>query len=302
MTFLQMQQELSGRLTAYDETVSQDATQLKRWLNMAQQFICGRMNWPFMLAQEIIQTVTDYTTGTCAVGLVGTTVTFSATIALSKTNHFIKFSDTDNWYQITAHTAGAATATISPAFGGAAALTAATYTIRKLWYATSTPLQSILDIKRLDPGSRIVSLSPRAADMFLPLYNSTGVPYQYISSVPASDGGLQFSLLYSPADTANLMVRGIKALSDLSADSDVSVIPTRWHPGVVAQGAYYGFTALDDDRAKPAFEEADIVVQDMARVFSHDLGRHRVMRPVDDENQFGGPVWVMPDNFGIPGS
>ena len=44
MNFLTMQQELAGRLRAYDETISGDATQLKRWLNIGQQHVTSADN------------------------------------------------------------------------------------------------------------------------------------------------------------------------------------------------------------------------------------------------------------------
>ena len=83
MNFLTMQQELGYRLN-YDPTNTVDQTKLKRWLNMAQQYICGKKLWPFMMAEEIVQTVIDYTTGTATVAAADTAVTFSATLPTQK--------------------------------------------------------------------------------------------------------------------------------------------------------------------------------------------------------------------------
>jgi len=47
MTFLTMQQELESRLSVYDLTVATQATKLKRWLNMAVQYICGKRLWSY---------------------------------------------------------------------------------------------------------------------------------------------------------------------------------------------------------------------------------------------------------------
>lgn len=297
MNFLTMQQELSDRLGVYDQTVSTDATKLKRWLNMAQQDVCAKKNWPFMVGHEIIQTVTDYTTGTCSVSAAGSTVTFSGTITDSKTNFFIKFSSADDWYKITAHTAGASTATITPSYGQTTDLTAGTFTIRKLWYYTSTPFDSILDIKKTVSGRRLESVNVRESDMFLPLYLSSGTPYQYILSIPDTTSGLALSFLYSPDTAINLQVRGIKKLSDLSSDSDTSIIPARWHSAVIDMASFYGFSSVDDTRAADFYKRAEIGIDDMSRVFSQDLGRHRIMRPIDAQNNVG-PVYSWPSNFG----
>lgn len=289
-----MQQECESRLNGFDLTISADATKIKRWLNMAQQYVCGKRIWPFMLAEEIVQTVTDYTTGTCTVAAAGTTVTFSGTIADSKTNQYIQFASSNDWYKITAHTAGASTATISPA--AISANTAATYTIRKLLYASTTPLTQILDMKQLVTPTRIISASPRTADFMLPLYYGTSNPYYYIMSSPNSSGTQQFSLLPSPSATINIMVRGLQALTDMSSDSDTSIIPVQWHDAVINIACFFGFQGLDDSRSSSEFQAGELRISDMARVYSHDLGRHRVMQPFYGENNLE-PTWVFPNNF-----
>jgi len=295
MTFLTLQQELESRLSAYDLSNSTQATKIKRWLNMAQQYICGKRLWPFMMTEEIVQTVVDYTTGTASVAAAGTTVTFSATIADSKTNQYIQFASSNDWYQITAHTAGASTATISPA--ATAVNTSAAYTIRKLLYTTSTPLIQILDMKQLVTPVRLISQSPREADFFLPLYYSAGTPYYYIVSSPNSSGSLQFSLMLSPDAALNIMVRGVKALTDMSDDADVSVIPTPWQDAIINIAAFYGFQGLDDTRAKSELELGELRINDMARVYTNDLSRHRVMQGVENDVNFG-LQWALPSNFG----
>jgi len=290
-----MQQELESRLSAYDLNVSSQATKIKRWLNMGVQYICGKRLWPFTITEEIVQTVPDYTTGTASVAAAGTTVTFSATIADSKSNQYIQFASSSDWYKITAHTAGTDTATISPP--AISANTTATYKIRKLLYSTATPLTQIIDMKQLVTPVRLMSQSPLGADFFLPLYYDTGTPYYYIVSSPDSTGALQFSLVLSPDSAINLMVRGVKNLTDMSSDSDTSVIPVPWHDAVINIGASYGFQGLDDTRAKSELEIGELRINDMARTYTTDLGRHRVMAPVDNDSNFG-LQWALPSDFG----
>jgi len=294
-TFLVLQQELADRLVAYDQTVSADATKLKRWLNLAQQYICGKRLWPFQLAEEIIQTVEDYTTGTVTVSAGGTSVTASATITDSKANQYIQFASSNDWYKITAHTAGTDALTISPA--SISANSAATYKIRKLLYTTTTPLIQILDMKQLVTPSRAISLSPREADFFAPLYYDAGTPYYYIMSSPNSSGTPQFSFLSSPDSVMNVMVRGIQKLSDMSADGDISLIPVPWHDAIINIAAFYGFQGLDDNRAKTEFQAGESRIKDMSLTYSHDLGRHRVMQPIDSDSNFG-LQWALPSDFG----
>lgn len=293
MNFLSQQQELSDRLKAYDETISSDATRLKRWLNRGQQYICGKMNWEFMNVQEIIQTTTDYTTGTVSTMEGSTSITFSGTISTSRANSFIKFSDSNDWYQITAHTAGTASATISPA--AINTNTTATFTIRKLFYQTSTAIDSILDMKQWVTPVVVRSIERTSADVFAPLYYDAGTVYNYFPTVPDSSGNLQWSFLFSPDSVINVVVRGVRKLSDLSADGDTSIIPERWQDAIVDVAAHYGFTGLDDNRAKAELERAEIKIADMARVYSPDLGR---MRVIGQPRTFTHPVYGLPANYG----
>src|SRR6185436_9841835 len=152
-----------------------------------------------------------------------TALTFSSAPTVSVANRYIKLSTSNDWYQITAHTASSTSATISPAYVGTSALSGGTYTVRKLLYTTSTPLLQIMDMKQLVTPTRIISLSSRETDFFLPLYYDAGTPYYYIMSSPNSSGTPQFSFLQSPSSVMNIMVRGIKALTDLSSDDDTSI-------------------------------------------------------------------------------
>jgi hypothetical protein len=297
MTFVTMQQELSDRLGAYDNAVADDLTKLKRWLNMGYQYICGKMNWPFLLGYEIVQTVADITTGTVSVTAASSTITFSSAPTVSVANRYIKFSSSDDWYQITAHTANVTTATISPSYGQTSNLSGGTYTVRKLLYATTTPLVSYLDIKKtVNPGI-VESVSQRLGDFFLPLYMDTGDSYAYIMGPQDSSGNLQFSLVPPPSTPINLLTRGIKAVTDMSSDSDLPIFPAKWHDACIDMGAHYGFIGLDDDRSKIEFERADVKISDMGRVYSPDLGRHRVMSAVD-AGAYSGPAYTLPSNYG----
>lgn len=297
MNFSTMQQELSDRVKAYDNAVSSDLTALKRWLNMAQQDISGRQNWSFMLGHEIIQTIADITTGTVSINTGSTSLTFSSAPSSSVTNYFIKFSDTNNWYKISSHTAGSTSATLSQSFGGSSNISAGTYTLRKLFYATSTPFDSILDIKETVNGRFIKEASARDVDIFLPLYWNQGSIYQYTTSVPDSTGGVELSFIYSPSSVINLQVRGIKKLSDMSASTDTSLIPQRWHSTILDLAAFYAFVSLDDTRSKDFLLRAEQGIEAMMRVYGPDIGRHRIIRKVDS-GLYREAAYALPPQYG----
>jgi len=297
MQFSVMQSELSDRLGAYDNTISADLTKLKRWLNMGYQYICGKHNWPFLTDYEIIQTVTDITTGTVSISASDTALTFSSAPSVSVANRYIQLSTSDDWYKITAHTASSTSATISPAYVGTSALSGGTYKVRKLLYATTTPFASYLDIKKTVNPGRLESISRREGDFFLPLYMEAGTPWDYIMGPLDSSANLQFSLVSPPDSIINLLVRGVKAITELSSDSDVPLFPARWHDAVVDVGAHYGFTGLDDTRSKLELERAELKIADMERVYDPDLGRHRVMASVDAGPE-DGPLYTLPSDYG----
>lgn len=296
MTFLTMYQELSDRLGAYDVAVAADLIKLKRWLNMAQQYICGKRLWPFMLAQEIVRTVPDVTTGTVSVVSGGDTLTFSAGPAASTANRYIKFSTTEDWYKITAHTAGSTSATINPAYVGSSALEGGTFTIRKLLYSTSTPLMQILDMKQMTSPARLIGQSPVSHDFYSSLYSDTGTPTSYIPSSPTSTGAIQFSFYPAPNELMNIMVRGKRILSDLSATSDESLIPAPWQDAIINIAAFYGFQSLDDTRANTELQVGESRIEDMSMTYSHDLGRHRVVGGNGSVNS--GLAWAIPADLG----
>lgn len=295
MTFLTMYQELSDRLGAYDYAVAADLIKLKRWINLAQQYICGKKLWPFMLAEEIVQTDKDYTTGTALIDARSTAMAFTPAPATSMVNRYIQFSTSQDWYKITDHTAAQSAAVISPAYVGTSNLTAGTFTIRKLLYNTSTPLIQILDMKQLTSPGRLIGQSPASQDFFLSLYQSPGTPNSYIPSSPTTAGGIQFSFSPVPNEIMNIMVRGKRYLSDLSATGDIPIIPVPWHDAIINIAAYYGFTSLDDTRAKDELLVGESRIDDMATIYSHDLGRHRVQ---GDTGGDLGLAWVVPGNLG----
>ena len=296
MNFLTMQQELSDRVGSYDETDSSDSTKIKRWLNLAVQDVCSRQNWQFLEYHEIIQGVPDITTGTVTISTNSTALTFSSAPSVSVTDYFIQFADTDNWYRISSHTASSTSATLSNAFGGSSNITAGAYTLRKLWYATSTPLDSIIYIKDTVNGKELTDLSPLVSDLLYPLYYDQGTPNGFIASIPNSSGGIRISFVDSPSEKTNFQVKGIAKLSDMSSDSDTSLIPTRWHSTVLDMAAFYAFSSVGDPRATNFYNKAEKGIQSMAETFSYSLGRHRVVRSLEDNLQTG-PAYSLPPEY-----
>ncbi len=298
-SFLTLQQEL-GAQCGLDQTISSQAVLLKRWLNNAQQVILRSFEWPFLRSPTplVIQTVTDYTTGTVATVAGSTSITFSGTIAASKTGQYIQFVDSKDWYKITAHTAGTAAATLEIAAINTNAV--ATYTIRKLYYSTSTAVDRIIQVFQDVLPYQLQETTPEYFQSFNPGFLSSGTPRIYCMAGLDSTGAPQFRLWPNPDAVINLKIDYFTVATDLSADGDVSVIPAKWHTTVLLEGAKaQAFSFLDDSRYANAVTLFKEMIEEMKQEYEIGLHRHRVMTAADQQ-PVGGNLGYMPLPFNYP--
>ena len=297
-TFLALQQDLGGQC-GLDQTTTADATLLKRWINKSQQKVLRAVEWPFNRASTplVVQTVTDYTTGTVATDQT-TAITFSATITASKAGQYIQFSSSSDWYKITAHTAGTATATLEIAALYTAA--AATYTIRKFYYSTDSTVDRIIAIKQSVLPYQLIETGPEYFDSFNPGHLASGTPRMYMPSGIDSSGYPQFQLWPNPDAAINLSIEYLKVATDLSADADVSVIPAKWHTSVLLEGAKVeAYEFLDDTRQELSIKQFNAGIEEMETEYETSLHRHRVMTSADNQ-PVGGNLGYMPLPFNYP--
>jgi hypothetical protein len=238
MTFLEQQQEVAGRLRL-DPNNTDQMTLVKRWLNQSQQEIWGRYDWPWAFEREVVQTVVDKTDGTVSVSAGGTTVTGSSTaFAATDVGSFIQFESSDDWYKIT-DVASSTELTIEAAYVGTSALSDGTYIIRKMFYATSSSVEKILDVRQAVSPRKLVLVPYRKHDQFRPRVDDTGESVRYVPWGYDNSNRWTFTLDPFPDEVLNLEIRFKKKPTSLSGDSDVSVIPEKWHSTVMIDGALY---------------------------------------------------------------
>lgn len=295
MNFLTLQQETAAQL-GLDNTVSTDNTLIERWINTSQQMIAEAYEWSYLRAATpvIVQTVPDYTTGTVTTVADSTTVTFSATIAASKTGQYIQTSSSKDWYRITAHTAGASTATISPAaiYNG----TAVTYTIRKFYYALDATVDRVLSIRQTITPADLAELTAEQFHLWEPESTATGTPTIYFMLGKDTSDIWQFGLYPIPDAIINLYVEYIKAAVDMSSDSDTPVIPAKWHTSILLKGAIWqGWEWSGDSRAPRARDEFWAGIEEMRKQNEPSKRNHRVMLPSDIYAPSTG--YRLPDNY-----
>lgn len=307
-TFLQLQQAL-GAYVGLDYTISAQATLLKRFINEAQQEVLRAYEWPFLRSPTplAIQTVPDITTGTVATTAGSTSITFSTTPVdsngsnVSVSGRYIQTSSSKDWYRITAHTSGTTSATLE--IGAINTAAAATFTVRKFFYSTSTSVDRIIQIYQDVLPYQLRSTTPEWFQSFNPGFLASGTPRLYcmagIDSASGS-GTPQFRLWPSPDSVINLRIDYYTVATDLSSDSDVSVIPAKWHTTVLLEGAKAKAFQFDDDT-----RYADSVklflngIEEMKEECENAVGRHRVMTAVDNQ-PVDGNLGYMPLPFNYP--
>jgi hypothetical protein len=304
-TFLQLQQELAAQC-GLDQTVSSQATLLKRWINNAQQTVLRSFEWPFNRAVVplVIQTVPDYSTGTVATTAGSTSITFSTAPTdtngsnVSVANRFIQTSSSKDWYRITSHTSGTTSATLEIAAIYTAA--AATLTIRKVYYSTDSTVDRIIQIFQDILPYQLIETTPEFFQSFNPGFLSSGTPRMYLTAGLDSSGYPQFRLWPNPDAVLNLRVDYLKTATDMSSDSDVSVIPAKWHTTVLVEGAKaQAFSFLDDNRYANSVTLFANMIEEMKTEYDIGMKRHRVMTAIDNQ-PVGGNLGYMPLPFNYP--
>jgi hypothetical protein len=244
--------------------------------------IAEACEWPFLRASAplIIKTVPDYTTGTVTVAAASTSVTASATITDSKAGQYIQFASSNDWFKITTHTAGTAAITIDPA--AIDANTTAAYTIRKFHYSMDSTVDRVLSVRQSITPYDLKEMTAEQFHLFEPDPTSTGTPQLYFMLGKDSSDIWQMGLWPIPDAVINLYIEHIKAVTDLSSDSDTSVIPAKWHTSVLLKGAIWqGLEWSGDSRAPRARDEFLLGIQEMKKQNEPSKRNHRVMLPVD---------------------
>ena len=303
-TFLVLQQELADRLSL-DQTISANATRLKRWLNMAQDAISGRHVFTFLEERDLFQTVVDKTAGTVSMTNGSATVAGTSTaFASGDVGKFIQFEGNDDWYEVTAFTS-TTEITINPPFGQDTD-TSMTYILRKSYYSLDTDVNRVISVKQYNTPIKLTQVSASEMDRAQPNIETTGAPTAYslfrLDPTIGVQYGKQRQLQFfpSPDDEYNIEVRYIKLLSDLSSDSDVSQIPQQFHDVLIDLAEYYGSKFLNDPKQAQLLVQAESGIR---RMIEED-GAHGDYFPVlqpSDGNDRQSRFIPFPSEFEQPG-
>lgn len=242
MDFSVMQTECFMQL-GLDASDSTNISNVKRWLNMAQQDIAGRWPWNFLRGREAITTIADITTGTVSVSALGTAVTGVGTsFAAADIGKFIQFAGANDWYEVTARSSTTAI-TIGTAYQGTTNLSGGTYLLRKFFYSLSSSADRIIDIKNWNTPLKLIDIDPRTLDDLRPNPQSAGTSSAFIAYGYDSSGNLRISPFPFPSDARLLEIRTIVRLADLTG-TQTSALPAKWHHIMIMGALALGFAYL----------------------------------------------------------
>lgn len=297
MDFLTTQKEVAAQL-GLDYINSDTAVLLKRWINYAYQDIVGYHTWEWLNSREAVVMAVDYTTGTVSATASGATITFSGTIAATQAGRYIQFSSADDWYLITAHIAGTATATISPAYIQTTNLTAGTFIIRTLYYSLSASAEYVYTAKQAITPTYLQMIDARTYDIRAPFPTDTGDPTTLIFWGQDSSGNWQFTPKPYPDTPIILEFRIKKRATGLTSDTETFIFPTRFDSVLITGALRYGYRFLDDNRETKQEKMFFALLDDFIKKDSPALAKHQVLNSVDGGNGNGGLI-PFPAEFGV---
>lgn len=253
LNFLQLQQRVARRLRM-DLNDDNQATLVKEFLTDSEEEINSLTDWPWLYDRKIIQTSTEKTAGTVSVSAGATAVVGVGTaFAATDVGSFIQFSTSDDWYKIDS-VSDANNLEIEIGYTGTTALSAGTYTIRKVFYSLGSGIDTVLTIRQAITPVKLTIKHYKEMDASYPDITDTGNPHTATIWGPDSNRYWQISLFPIPDAKINLEIRYKKETTDMSADKDLPTISPRWKTVLLAGALWRGYNYNNDQRATQWFQ------------------------------------------------
>lgn len=278
-----------------DETETATETNIKRWLNMTQQDIAGFWDWSWLQDRESVTMAPDYTSGTVALTAGSATITFSAGPTASQANRYIQFSSYSDWYKITAHTAGATSATIDPAYIQSSDAPTETLTIRTKFYSMSSTTEKIYSCREATNQRKLRIVNASEADTYIPFSTATGTPTDIYVWGRDSNNYVQFTPYPWPDAALLLEFRVYKSPTDLSSSTDTPIFPTRFDSMWIEGALIYGHRYMDDTREGSVSKSFWGKLEEMKKHDKPDKTKHRVLRAIDEHETYRTVVPFPPE-------
>lgn len=255
-----LSQEIGDRLNI-DYTISSNQSRITRWLNYIQNDISSRYPFSFLYNNTFIQTVTDQTVGTITTikgntGFVGLGTAFTT---LNAAGCYLQVANDTNWYEVSSVSGQTLTCT-EPAVTSASGLT---YTLRTTYYDLPANCWKVFDVRQTNTPLKLTCLGIYTIDEYQPDINVTSNPTGYFlfgddpKILVSAAKQQQIAFFPTPDNLYNIQIRYLMETSDLSASTDITIIPPRY-TGVLLDGAeWLGNKFLNDPnetQLKQAYE------------------------------------------------
>lgn len=271
-----------------------DSAIVSAWINGAYQHISGLYNWPWLIKTGTIQTVADITTGTVSVSAGATALTFSSGPAVSVANdYWIQFTTSADWYPISAHTAASTSATISVPYVGTSSYNS-TYVLRKIFYSFPSDLDRIDEIRQAITKQKLEYIDYRTFHRYIADPTASYTPIYYSMIGLDSSNAWRIGLYPTPNAVINLQLLYYQKITELSASTDLPLIPNKWH-NVLVWGALamYGHDFIDDTRVKTAMDRFEQGMSEMTAHYNSAPDQRLVIQPWDTRTRMG----ILPIRF-----
>lgn len=280
-----------------------DAVKLTAWINSAYAYISGMYNWPWLVKSGTISTVADITTGTVSINAGSTALTFSSAPAVSVAgNYMIRLDGQSNdWYNISSHTAGQTSATLASSFIGTTNYIAGTYTLRKVYYSMPSDCDRIIDMRQAITKIKLVPVDMRTFDYYLPDPSVTADPVYYAPMGYDTNKNWQVTLYPIPSEVINIQLRYLQAITALALSTDIPLIPAKFHDAIVFGALYlYGHPYIDDTRVAIAQTRFMEMMKVMKEEYAPAPDHLTVLQPWDLRPTYPTFRLRFPSNYPYP--
>lgn len=284
MTFLELRKRIA-ELSGLDQADTSTDMRLKAWTNEAYKDISAFFDWPWLLKQAIIQTQPDLTTGTISVtnGSAAATLSSapSASVGSLANKWAIKIEGSDDFYFISTHTMGDSALILSNNYLGTTG--SKTYELKKLYYSLPADVDRLQDLRATVDNHQLIEIDPMTLDNLVPMIPAgNNTPNYFYFFGYDTNQNWQIGFESTPAIQSNLLLRYYQKITELSLDTDVPLVPVKYH-NVIVYGtiALYGYMFIDDTRVQIADAKFKEILIQMTRNFKPGKSRLPVIQPWD---------------------
>jgi hypothetical protein len=282
LTFTDIQTEVFQQ-SGLDSSDTTNQSNVKRWINFAQQDICARWPWTFLYGREAIATIPDYSTGTISIANGATAVTGVSTIFTSTQGdgtYFIQFSGVNDWYRVSARGSNTAL-TIETAFQGST-LSGVTFLLRKFFYSLSSVADEVIDVRNWNTPIKLIQCDFRTIDWINPLVQSTSPGYGYMMFGTDASGNQVFTPYPFPNDARLFEFRTKKRPTDMSGGSDLPSIPNKYAHLLAWAGTAMAFAYKQRlDLAQPWNLKVESRVSEMKKEYQQSGDYQPILSSID---------------------